>query len=266
MSIEVVVQPAGGDEVPSRLSGSRLMLNAATTLTLPETTPPISETLKVGADLRMSFEDGRQLYVENFFSIDEQGNFSTLQTADGRTAVSGLSAPEPAASDLSGAADLSGDAVPTAAAAASDGDAGGLVAEDAGGGGDAQGWSSTATLAGLGLVSGFGSTSLLTSDGGGGDGGETGAPTPAPDAATAVAAGAAPDLGDDVDALLTLIEDGAGDAQFAADIAALTGGAPHAQDEAGVTFRSSADAALAHSDAPPTVFDIDPATVTEGEG
>ncbi|MBT56267.1 MAG: hypothetical protein CMF72_23085 [Mameliella sp.] len=167
MSIELSVRGVGQDQSQSLVVDTGIALSRATEITLPTGTPAIVRHEKFGRDLAVQFEDGQTLRIENFFVMDPEGEFSRVLDEGGDTKVTGLIAPEPSMDDMGDGieADPAGggervDATPQHAFVPGAGD-------DAGGG--FFGESSTILSAGAGLAAGYGSMSLLSSEGDDGD-------------------------------------------------------------------------------------------------
>ncbi|MHA3980604.1 hypothetical protein ACW9UR_23300 [Halovulum sp. GXIMD14794] len=71
-----------------------MVANGAASLILNAGTPDIAAIGKNGADLAVEFADGSHLSIQEFFVGDDEGDYPTLSTADGKMVASGLLAPE----------------------------------------------------------------------------------------------------------------------------------------------------------------------------
>lgn len=167
MSIELSVRAMGQDQSQSLAVDSGVALSRATEITLPTGAPAIVRHEKFGRDLAIQFEDGQTLRIENFFVMGPDGEFSRFLYEGDEPTITGLIAPEPSTEDMgigietdpAGGAEVDG-AMPRQAFVP-DG------ASDTGGG--FFGESSTILKAGAGLAAGYGSMSLLSSEGDDGD-------------------------------------------------------------------------------------------------
>lgn len=95
MAIEYFTRALSANTDALRVMGSHLSLAEPTEIHLFESRNRISQYEKHGPDLDVSLEDGRALYIENFFAAGPDGDFSSLIDNNGASLLSGLLVPEP---------------------------------------------------------------------------------------------------------------------------------------------------------------------------
>lgn len=99
MAIELISRPLSGhlsgEPGASKVVTSHLALNEITEIRLLEAQFGVAGLRKIGPDLEISFTDGRNLHLGNFFVAGPDGEFSTVVSGDGAELVSGLLVPEP---------------------------------------------------------------------------------------------------------------------------------------------------------------------------
>ncbi|QDY70568.1 hypothetical protein [Qingshengfaniella alkalisoli] len=78
-----------------RHSESRIVLDQPADVFFESGAPAVSQFDKIGADLDLVFEDGQRFYVQDFFVIGPQGEFSRLLGQGDQPEITGLMAPEP---------------------------------------------------------------------------------------------------------------------------------------------------------------------------
>jgi len=173
MSIEVVIRSSALDGIPVSQTTSHLALDTATDIALSRSVPGIANYSKIGPDLRLSFTDGQSLYIENFFVLSPQGEYSQLFASDGTALVTGLVAPEPEPKETALSAPGNGTGDPMIATEASGAEAregsGVSMGDGASDDGAADAHADRANpllLTGVGLASGYGSSFLATSEDG----------------------------------------------------------------------------------------------------
>lgn len=94
MAIEYSTRALPANTDTLRVVGSHLTLAEPTEIYLFESRNGISQYEKHGPDLDVSLEDGRALYIENFFATGPDGDFSSLVDNNGASLLSGLLVPE----------------------------------------------------------------------------------------------------------------------------------------------------------------------------
>lgn len=154
----------GAERIVVRHTDGRVNLDGSTNVHLSAGVPSISGREKLGADLKIDFESGDSLLVEDFFVSDDQGDFSRLLSATDDLLASGLQAPEPALQADEDVTEVypAGERGSSEQTAADDADAGGLFAVDGGGDAGAD-WFDPFVMTGAGLASGL---SLFDFEGG----------------------------------------------------------------------------------------------------
>lgn len=173
MPIEVVMRSSAIDGISASQTTSHLALDTATDIALGRSAPGIANYSKIGPDLELSFSDGQSLYVENFFVLGPQGEYSQLLATDGSVSVTGLMAPEPEPKETILSEQTIGTGDPMIAMDASGAEAregnktsfGDSAPNEGVADADAD-WANPLLLTGVGLASGFGSTFLATSEDG----------------------------------------------------------------------------------------------------
>ncbi|ATG46183.1 hypothetical protein CEW89_00510 [Celeribacter ethanolicus] len=95
MPVEVVLRSYGDEGESQRQVASRLSLEEPQQLFLSVSAQDISGYEKIGTDLTVEFASGDSLYVDDFFVMGENGDYSRLVTQAGDVLVTGLMAPEP---------------------------------------------------------------------------------------------------------------------------------------------------------------------------
>lgn len=177
MAIGLISRPLSGhlsgESGASKVVTSHLALNEISEVRLFEAQSGVAGFRKIGPDLEISFTDGRNLHLGNFFVAGPDGEFSTVVSSDGAELVSGLLVPEPDPEALTfrfeGAADssaVSSPASPPLARADADAEAAPSLSFAAESGAAPEGGADTGPgglPGGLGLASGLGGLSLLSS-------------------------------------------------------------------------------------------------------
>ncbi|MBE3637552.1 hypothetical protein [Mangrovicoccus algicola] len=90
-----VLARAGDDQPLMRHVTPRLVMERPGDVMLPPDGPAIRSADKQGADLELTFDTGETMQIVDFFVIGPEGDFSTLQDAEGTARVTGLMVPEP---------------------------------------------------------------------------------------------------------------------------------------------------------------------------
>lgn len=95
MPIEVVVRGYDGKGASQRHVSSRLSLEIPQQVFMSASASDVAGYEKIGSDLSIQFTTGDHLYLDDFFVLGENGDYSRLMTQDGSILVTGLIAPEP---------------------------------------------------------------------------------------------------------------------------------------------------------------------------
>lgn len=141
------------ERIVVRHTDGSVNLNGSTDVHLSHGAPSISGREKLGADLKIDFESGDSLLVEDFFVTGGQGDFSRLLSDTDDLLASGLQAPEPELPDAREVREVFpvGDQGSSGQATVTDPEvAGGDQADDA----DGADWFDPLVMTGAGLASG----------------------------------------------------------------------------------------------------------------